>query len=100
MKMFMLAFAMMLLGSGQVLADDASPTMPSHFWSDMACAFAFGLVVILLMVIGYKFIDWAMKGVDFDVELTKGNTSVGIVVAAIFIGIAYAVSNVVVAIIH
>ena len=78
-----------------------APTgLPSHIWMDMAAAFAFGLVVILLVVIGYKSVDWALRRVDFDAELSKGNVAVGIVVASIVIGISLAVSNVVVAIIH
>lgn len=74
--------------------------LPSHFWTDMVAAFAFGLLVIGLVTLGYKMIDWFLKGVDFDAELTKGNMAVGVVVAAIIIGIAISVSNVVVAILH
>ena len=74
--------------------------LPTHFWTDLVAAFAFGLVVILLVIIGYKTIDWALRGIHFDTELAKGNISVGIVVAAIIIGISHAVSSVVVAILH
>ena len=83
-----------------VVPSPVSGGLPSHFWTDLVAAFAFGLLVILLVILGYKLIDWALRGVDFDVELTKGNMAVGIVVAAIVIGIALSVSNVVVAILH
>ena len=74
--------------------------LPDHILGDLVAAFAFGLVVILLCVLGYKGIDWALRGVDFDRELAKGNVAVGIVCAGIILGICYAVSSVVVAIIR
>lgn len=74
--------------------------LPSHFWTDLVAAFAFGLLVILLVIVGYKVVDWSLRGVCFDTELTKGNMAVGVVVAAIVVGISLSVSNVVVAILH
>lgn len=84
----------------QVVPSPVSGGLPSHFWTDLVAAFAFGLLVILLVILGYKLVDWALRGVCFDTELTKGNMAVGVVVAAIIIGIALSVSNVVVAILH
>jgi putative membrane protein len=74
--------------------------LPSHFWMDLVAAFAFGLLVIVLVLLSYKVIDWALRGVDFDAELTKGNMAVGVVVAAIVLGMSLSVSQVVVAIVR
>jgi putative membrane protein len=86
--------------SAPVVPNPVHGGLPSHFWTDLVAAFAFGVLVILLVILGYKVIDWALKGVCFDTELTKGNMAVGVVVAAIIIGISLSVSNVVVAILH
>lgn len=74
--------------------------LPSHFLTDLVAAAAFGLLSIVLIILGYKVVDWALRGVCFDTELAKGNMAVGVVVAAIIIGISISVSNVVVAILH
>ena len=97
MKILLSLITMFLFGS-YVLANDGS--LPTHFLSDILASFVFGLVLIVLVVIGYKLVDWALKGVNFDVELSKNNLTVGIVVASIILGICYGVSNVVAAILN
>ena len=53
----------------------------------------FGLVGILLMALGYKVFDWIMPRVDFQKELAeKNNTAVGLVIAAIIIGVALVIA--------
>jgi hypothetical protein len=91
--------------SGVVRADEGvvvqpKQGLPPQIWTDMIAVFAFGLLLILLMIVGYKLIDWALRRVDFDAELSKGNTAVGIVVASIIASLAYAVSQVIVAVIN
>ena len=73
--------------------------LPPHFLTDLAVTFGFGVLVILLVVLGYLAFDAALRRVDFNAELNKNNTSVGLVVAATILGICYAVTKVAVAII-
>lgn len=89
---------------GETLGETKTPveksmwSLPAHLGGDLLAAAAFGLLVILMVIGGYMLFDWASK-VDFEAELAKGNIAVGIVVAATILGICYAVTHVVVAII-
>jgi putative membrane protein len=50
---------------------------------------AFGLVGILLMVIGFKVFDWITPRIDVEKELAeRHNIAVGIVIAAVILGVA------------
>lgn len=61
---------------------------------DLGLSFVFGLLGIIMMVLGYLIFDKVMPA-DFNKELEKNNISVGIVVAAFIIGIALIISRVV-----
>lgn len=63
---------------------------------DLGLSIAFGLVGIIIMVIGYLIFDKIIPA-DFNKELEKGNVAVAIVVAGFLIGIAIIVSRVVAA---
>jgi putative membrane protein len=53
----------------------------------------FGIVGILLMVLGYKVFDWITPRIDVQKELAeRNNIAVGIVIAAVFIGVAIIIS--------
>jgi hypothetical protein len=107
MRLLVIALIAMMFFAGKVMANDTPTTngssvfgLPDHILGDLVAATAFGLVTVLLSIFAYKVIDWALKGVEFDKELAKGNIAVGIFCAAIVLGICHAVSSVVVAIIH
>lgn len=91
---------MVVAGDGQSVEDRSLLGLPSHFVGDVVASLIFGLVLLILMVLGYKFVDWALKGVYFDTELSKNNVAVGIVVASIIIGVCFGVSNIMAAILH
>lgn len=58
-----------------------------HFWQVLGSSAVFGLVGILLMVLGYKLFDWITPKIDVERELVeRNNIAVAIVVAAIIIG--------------
>jgi len=69
------------------LANTMNHTMPEAL---MATA-AFGLVGILLSVIGYKIFD-AVIPVSFSKELQNGNIAIGILCGAIVIGICHVIA--------
>ena len=53
----------------------------------LSAAVAFGLVGIVLSILGYKLFDWIETKIDFADEIRKGNTAVAILVGAFVIGI-------------
>ena len=61
---------------------------------NLGISFLFGLLGIIIMVIGYVIFDKVITA-DFNKELEKGNTAVAIVIAGMLIGIALIVSKVV-----
>jgi len=62
----------------------------------MAGSLIFGLIGIALMLFGFKLFDWLFPSVHFQRELSEHkNTAVAIVIAAILLGIAYLVGQVV-----
>ena len=61
---------------------------------NLGISFLFGLLGIIIMVIGYVIFDKVIPA-DFNKELEKGNTAVAIVVVRMLIGIALIVSKVV-----
>ena len=73
--------------------------MPEHFSSDLLAVGIFGVVLVLLITFGVKLADYLWKKVDLEGEVAKGNVSAGIVMAAMILGMCYALSRVVVAII-
>jgi putative membrane protein len=73
--------------------------LSEHFLGDLVSAFGFGLVAILLIVLGFKVFDWLTPRCDFEAELSKGNIAVSITIAAVLLGICYVVAQVTTAIV-
>jgi uncharacterized membrane protein YjfL (UPF0719 family) len=53
----------------------------------------FGILGILILVIGYKFFDKITPSVDIPAKLNEGNVAVAIVVAAFIVGVALIAAN-------
>ena len=62
---------------------------------DMIATFVFGLIAILLLLIGYKGFDRLTPGVSFDAELAKGNKAVAIVVSTFILSLCWVLVSVV-----
>jgi putative membrane protein len=59
-------------------------------------ALVFGLIGIVLMVLGFKAFDWVTPKLDVEAELSeKRNIAVAIVIAAVILGISYIVAKIV-----
>ena len=59
----------------------------------IAAAIVFGLIGILLTLLGYKVFDWSATKIDVQKELAeKHNIAVAIVAAAVIIAVAIVVS--------
>jgi putative membrane protein len=68
--------------------------LPDHFLGDVVSAFCFGLLAILLVVLGFKVFDWLTPRCDFQTEINKGNVSAGIIIGAVILGICYVIAQV------
>ena len=58
------------------------------FEMSLVAAAVFGLLGIVLFVIGFKVFDWITPKLKVEEELTKGNVAVGIAVGALLLGIS------------
>ena len=72
--------------------------LPDYLLTDLISTFAFGMVAILLIVLGYVIFDRLTPKLDFDDLLNKGNTALAIVVGSFILGLCYVVGRVVAAI--
>jgi putative membrane protein len=72
-----------------------SGLLPEHLLRNVVSATAFGLLGIVLLLLGYFLFDWITPRIDVQKELTEKNMAVATVVAALLIGIAYIVAHVV-----
>jgi putative membrane protein len=73
-------------------------TLPDGFFIDLLSTVAFGLVAILLVVLGYKVFDKLTPRLDFDTLLNQGNMAMAIVIGTFILGLCYVVAHVVSAI--
>lgn len=58
------------------------------FGMSLAAAAAFGLLGIVLLIIGFKVFDWITPKLKVEEELMKGNVAVGIAVGALLLAIS------------
>ncbi len=72
--------------------------LPEYFFTDLISTAAFGLLAILLVVLGYKVFDKMTKKLDFDDLLIKGNLAMAIVIGSFILGLCHVVARVVSAI--
>jgi len=72
--------------------------LPDYFLGDLVSTCAFGLVAILLIVIGYKVFDRMTPQLDFNDLIKKGNLAMAIVVGSFILGLCFVVAHVVSAI--
>jgi len=68
--------------------------LPENFLIGAIGSTIFGIIGIILLILGYFAFDIVTPKLDVPAELTKGNVSVGIVVASLLLAIAYIVGNV------
>jgi putative membrane protein len=72
--------------------------LPDYLLTDLVATAAFGVVAILLIVLGYVTFDKLTPKLDFNEMLAKGNVALAIVVGSFIVGLCYVVGRVVAAI--
>jgi len=66
---------------------------PPTFGSALLAAAAFGVLGILMMLLGYKIFDWIWPRIDVQRELAeRNNIAVAIVIGAVIIAVAIVMS--------
>lgn len=68
------------------------------FFPDLVTTAAFGVLAILLIVLGYVVFDKLTPKLDFSDLINKGNTAMAIMVGSFILGLCYVVGKVVSAI--
>ena len=72
--------------------------LPDYLLTDLVSTVAFGVIAILLIVLGYVTFDKLTPKLDFSDLLNKGNMAMAIVVGSFILGLCYVVGRVVAAI--
>jgi putative membrane protein len=72
--------------------------LPDYFCGDLVATIAFGIVAILLIILGYVAFDRLTPRLDFNDLLSKGNVALGIVIGSFLLGLCYVIGRVVAAI--
>lgn len=72
--------------------------LPDFFFGDLVSTVAFGIVAILLIIVGYVAFDKLTPKLDFNEMLAKGNIALAIVIGSFIIGLCYVIGRVVSAI--
>jgi putative membrane protein len=76
-------------------AEEASSFFPETFWFQAVGAVVFGLIGIVLLLLGYWLFDRITPRIDFQKELSEKNVALGVVIAGLLLGIAYIMASVV-----
>jgi putative membrane protein len=72
--------------------------LPDYFFGDLVSTVAFGIVAILLLILGYVAFDKLTPKLDFDDLLNKGNMALAVVIGSFILGLCYIIGRVVSAI--
>ena len=69
--------------------------LPEYFLGDFVATVAFGILAILLIILGYVAFDKLTPKLDFDDLLNKGNVALAVVIGSFMLGLCYVVGRVV-----
>jgi len=72
--------------------------LPDYFVGDLIATVAFGIVAMLLIILGYVTFDKLTPKLDFDELLNKGNMALAVVIGSFILGLCYVIGKVVSAI--
>jgi putative membrane protein len=78
-----------------VSPEESAGFLSGHLLSGIAGSAIFGLVGIVLLLLGYWLFDLITPRIDVQKELTEKNMAVAVVIASLLLGIAYVAAHVV-----
>lgn len=76
-------------------AEETSRFLPEHFWSGVVGSAIFGLVGIVMLLLGYWLFDLVTPRINVQKELSGNNLSVAVVIGALLLSIAFITAHVV-----
>jgi putative membrane protein len=74
------------------MAQEAAQTPAKGLGHALLYLVIFSAVGVITMVAGFKLFDWAIRRINIEAELLKGNVAVGILAGAVIIGISIIVA--------
>ena len=74
---------------------EVSHFFPENFWAGVVGSGIFGLVGIVLLLLGYWLFDKITPRIDVQRELSEKNVAVAVVIGALLLGIAFITAHVV-----
>ena len=72
--------------------------LPDYFLGDLLATVGFGIIAILLIVLGYVTFDKLTPKLDFNDLLNRGNVALAIVMGSFILGLCYVIGRVVAAV--
>ncbi len=69
--------------------------LPENFWAGVVGSLVFGLLGMILLLLGYWLFDLITPRLDVQKELKDKNLAVAVVIGALLLGIAYITAHVV-----
>ena len=69
--------------------------LPENFWAGVVGSLVFGLLGMVLLLLGYWLFDLITPRLDVQKELKEKNLAVAVVIGALLLGIAYITAHVV-----
>ena len=69
--------------------------LPENFWAGVVGSLVFGLLGMILLLLGYWLFDLITPRIDVQKELKEKNLAVAVVIGALLLGIAYITAHVV-----
>jgi uncharacterized membrane protein YjfL (UPF0719 family) len=76
-------------------AEEPARFLPEHFWSGVVGSAIFGLVGIVMLLLGYWHFDLVTPRIDVQKELSDKNLAVALVIGALLLSIAFITAHVV-----
>lgn len=73
----------------------ASFALPETFFVGLVGSFAFGLIGLVMLMLGFKMFEWITPKLEVEDQLQKGNVAVAVTVGSLFLALAYIVAHVI-----
>ena len=89
------AVLLRLLGLNLFMKGYIMHFLPENFWAGIVGSLVFGLLGMVLLLLGYWLFDLITPRIDVQKELKEKNLAVAVVIGALLLGIAYITAHVV-----
>ena len=91
-KKTLLSTIFCVAGVSGALAEGAAVSAPKPTYVALGNMAIFAAAGTVLLVAGFKAFDWAVRRIDIEGELLKGNPAVGLLTAGLLVGLSIIVA--------